>query len=740
MQQDGRLASPLPAALCYNPPDPMNPPPPNLPLVIAAAAIAGVALYVTWARLDAETRGRRITLVALRAVLLGMLVLAVADPVLRRSERVERSPLVLLALDTSPSMTIPDANGAARLDAARSALAADPLADALRRAEVARFAVGETARPVAGFAEIAPATGTDLRASLSAILRVPRDPPPAACILLSDGADGSFAPPARVAEGLGAYGVPVFCLSVGSPEPVPDASLPGLVAPRVVAEGERFELRVLARAAGLTDRPLALTIGRDGQTLARRDLPAGETERPASFELTAAGPGYHRYVAEVAPVEGEATPANNRRSVVVRVEPRQARLLLIEGHPRREYTFLRRLLLRIEDLETVILLRKRAPAEFWLDAGEPRRASLAAAGELSRYRAIVLANVEAGALGAAFVSRLADYVTAGGALAMLGGEDAFGAGGWAGTPLASALPVRPGEGMLGDPVSVRLGGDGELARELRATGVTAWERLPLLDGMNSVGGASPGAEVALEGVSAGGAALGPVLAAGRHGAGRTLALTVADTWRWQQSPDADEHSRAAWDALWATVIGWLIAPRAERQVVLELGRDSVETGEPVRALVSVRDTDYQPVADAAVEVTVSGGDEQVALSAAPTATPGQYAASFPAGVPGEYRAQATARRGGSSLGSDAREFEVTEPLGELTDAARPDVLAAIADATGGRALPLAQAGELAELLPLTPTFEERTVDLRPARTLVFFLVVLAIGGADWLLRRRWGVG
>lgn len=718
----------------------MNPSPSNLPMTIAGAVVAAVALYVTWLRLGHQSAGRRTTLLALRALVLGLVVVAVADPALRRTRSVERPPVVIVALDASRSMTIPDEQGSTRLDAARAALEDGPLAAALRGARVERFAVGTGAEPVASLAGVTPVADTNLRAALSAILRTPRDPAPAACILISDGADRSFRPPARVAEGLGAYGVPIFCLGVGSTEPVPDASVAGLVAPRVVAEGERFELRVLARADGLAEQALALTLRGDGQALARRELRPGKTARTAHLELTASEPGYHRYVAEIAPVAGEATAANNRRSVVVRVEPREARLLLIEGHPRREYTFLRRLLLRVEDLETVILLRKRRPAEFWLDAGEPRRASLAAAGELRRYRAIILSNVEAAAPGPAFISRLADYVTAGGALAMLGGEDSFGAGGWARTPLASALPVRLGEGMLGDPVSVRLTGDGELARALRATGLTGWERLPLLEGMNAVAGASPGAEVVLQGVSSGGAVLGPVLAAGRHGAGRTLALTVADTWRWHQSPDATEHSRAAWDALWATIIGWLIAPRADRQVVLDLGRDSVEAGVPVRALVYVRDADYQPIPDATVELTVTRAEEERALSASPTATPGQYAVSFPAGTPGEYRVQATARRGGAVLGSDSRTLEVTNPPGELADAARPAVLEAIAEATGGRALPLAQARELTGLLPLAPDVEERTVDLRPTRTLAFFMVVLVLAAADWLLRRRWGVG
>ncbi|MGC9319366.1 MAG: hypothetical protein ACP5KN_15140, partial [Armatimonadota bacterium] len=546
-------------------------------------------------------------------------------------------------------------------------------------------------------------------------------------------------PPAQVAAALGAYGVPVFCLGVGSPQPVPDVSLPGLVAPRVVTEGDRFEVRVLARAAGLPEKPVTVRLLSEHTVLEQRELPAGEVERPATFELTAGRAGYQRYVLEAASAAGEVTEANNRRSVVVRVEPREARLLLIEGHPRREYAFLRRLLTRVEDLEPVILLRKQRPAEFWLDAEQPRRADLSAVGELRRFRAVVLSNIEAAALGGGLISRLAEYVADGGALAMLGGEDAFGAGGWGGSALAAAVPVRMEGGMLGDPIAVRLTGDGEMARALRRTGIERWERLPLLDGMNAVGGAQAGAEVALEGLAAG-ARLGPVLVTGRHGAGRTLALTVADTWRWRQSPGADDHSRAAWEALWTSIIGWLIAPRADRQVLLDLGRESFERGELIRAEAHVRDRDYQPIAGARMELTVSGPAGEQTLLAEPADVEGIYSATLAAPDPGVYAVAARAYRGEEMLGEDRRRFEVTPPIGELTHAARPKVLEAIAEETGGRYLPIDRAGEMAELLPLGRTTQRRPVTLRPTRTWWFFLLVLAVGGLDWLLRRRWGVG
>ena len=125
------------------------------------------------------------------------------------------------------------------------------------------------------------------------------------------------------------------------------------------------------------------------------------------------------------------------------------------------------------------------------------------------------------------------------------------------------------------------------------------------------------------------------------------------------------------------------------------------------------------------------------LAAAPTTTPGCYATSFPAGAPGDYRAQATARRGAFALGGDRREFEVTEPLGELTDAARPQVLAAIAEATGGRVLPLEQAAELSELLPL-PTVGRTVNYARPGHSR--FPGGARYRGRGLAAARRWGVG
>jgi uncharacterized membrane protein len=63
--------------------------------------------------------------------------------------------------------------------------------------------------------------------------------------------------------------------------------------------------------------------------------------------------------------------------------------------------------------------------------------------ELNRYEAIVLLNEPAYAFSEQQQENLRQYVhDSGGGLAMLGGPESFGAGGWIGSPLEDALPIR----------------------------------------------------------------------------------------------------------------------------------------------------------------------------------------------------------------------------------------------------------------------------------------------------------
>ncbi|MCD6361164.1 MAG: VWA domain-containing protein, partial [Armatimonadetes bacterium] len=415
---------------------------PAIAASVIGAGAALAALYLCWKRLRALSGPQKWTLVVLRGLLLAALVAALLNPAWEVSRERSRPPLLLVALDVSASMTRLPPGGPFRYRQAREALTESELADALTGARVRFFTVSDHAQAVAAPPEDPPgAQETDLLASLSEMLRRNYSPAPAACLLVSDGADDSDVPAADVAELLSAYRIPVYCLGIGSPLPPADISILGLVYPHVVAEGSDIELQALIAAPGFGGDALQVALMEEGGATQRTELPPGDDPRRLRMTINAGAPGYHRYTLAVEEREGEVTRADNRRSFLIRVEPRQARLLLVEGHPRREYAFLRRLLLRYEDLETVLLVRKAPPGELWLDTGTPRKVgAVSAAGDIKRFRAVVLSNIEAGALDRDWLERLARFVREGGALAMLGGEDSFGAGGYAGSPLDGLLP------------------------------------------------------------------------------------------------------------------------------------------------------------------------------------------------------------------------------------------------------------------------------------------------------------
>ncbi len=128
--------------------------------------------------------------------------------------------------------------------------------------------------------------------------------------------------------------------------------------------------------------------------------------------------------------------------------------------------------------------------------------------ELMKYDAIVLANLEAPALGPLGQEMLRDYVQHGGGLVILGGMRTLGNGQYAGSRIAEVLPVEPGK-----PFEIQAVKD----RNVTVTGAEAGNRLdgkPVLFAHRLM--PRPGAAVM---ATAGGA---PVVVSGAAGQGRVI--------------------------------------------------------------------------------------------------------------------------------------------------------------------------------------------------------------------------
>ena len=212
---------------------------------------------------------------------------------------------------------------------------------------------------------------------------------------------------------------------------------------------------------------------------------------------------------------------------------------------------------------------------------------------------------------------MADFVSLrGGGLLALGGRLAFAEGGYAGTPVAEALPVEIEPTKAADTFLATLKvrptrlGQTHVATQVGATekaSAERWASLPALTSVNPIRRVKPGAAVLLT-ARDGERGEQVVLAHQRYGAGKTIAFPVQDSWQWQMHADIPVEDQTH-ETFWRRMLRWLVDGVPERLEVA-VDHERVERGDAVQVTATLRDDRFIGVNDADVRATVTGPDGQ----------------------------------------------------------------------------------------------------------------------------------
>lgn len=359
---------------------------------------------------------RRWLALGVRALVLALLVLALADVRWQREER--REALVYL-VDASISM---GTAAEAAWQTWREALGeSSPFATTLTVPFAARagmLASTEATIPALQREQLGPAA-TDLQGALQ-FAEAAAPPGHAVTILaLTDGrATGDWR---AQGEALAEAGVRVHTVPVEPPDRA-EILVRDVEAPTRAKEGEPFA--VTARIVSNREQPARVQVFRNGVLAAEQTARLAVGENTLSFTEEVAADRLTEF-AVVVTGEADTLVENNRLSTLVRGEGR-ARALLLAGRP--DAARFLSLGLRQED----ILLDVR-PA-----VGAPRDLD-----DLQNYDLLIVDNVPATDLSPTQLELYAQYVRDfGGGFLMLGGEQAYGLGGYYRTPVEELLPVR----------------------------------------------------------------------------------------------------------------------------------------------------------------------------------------------------------------------------------------------------------------------------------------------------------
>ena len=683
----------------------------HLAPTIGLVLLALLSLYGLWSGIvRGREGGRAWVLGGLRLGSLVVVFLMIVNPVLTRKALVLHKPRLLLLLDASSSMGLPGESGQPRSDEVRTGLTQDDVQNALSGFEVTRawFAEGLIAEPGQAVAEQTDAA-LALRQAAGTYHGVQQT------VVVSDGSEtrGDMVQAARE-TGLG----PVSSVGVGSVEPLPDIGPVMLHAPRVVRENEPFDLTVRLSATGLSGNA-PVEVASDGKTAKTVSMGLGKDAGKTTVRMSGLQAGFHVLAAKSPVRAGEATAANNERSVMIEARRDKTKVLFVAGAPGPDYAAIKRALEGLPKTELDFWVRLTKGQYLHQTGAKASKETLDLSRALKGRQVVVLMDVQAGA----WAKALETFVIEGGALGVLAGKRT-------GTGLNAILPAGVGGyrdlpvGMAAPTGQLGLGHD-----LLQATGARWWAGAPYLAGQVATQGMKPGAEMALRGSNG-----APLLLTRSVGQGRTLLFAGEGTHRWVLSSEADEQSKRLHEVFWQTLLRWLGSPQNERQVLLMVDPPVAQYGQPVRALVQVS-RGLEAATGAQVTVRVRGKGLDQKLTARPTAVAGRYQAALADLAAGEYTVRAQA----AGLGSDERRL-VVEPGGAEVEklTLQEGRLKALAGAGKGEYVRLAELGQLLERLPHDEVRTREVVSTRPLRTWVWFLVVLGLCTAEWVLRRRWG--
>ncbi len=375
-------------------------------------------------RVSLGTQSRRLALVV-RSVVVTLLVLALAGAhLIKRSDRLT----TIFLLDVSRSIR-PDqrAQGLAYIQRALAAKGRDDQAGVVvfGRTAFLEDAPADTLQQLDGIHASVAGDATDLAAALRlAASAFPTDTG-RKIVVLSDGNENRG--DAAEAETLRASGVRVDVApsALGdAPQGAasPEALVENLDLPPHVPASAPFALRVVVSSTA--PQRASVAIRQDGRLADRRTVMLHAGKNAVVFPEKIAAAGFHRYDAALTPTT-DGIAENNQGYGFVSVTGRPRVLYVTDGGA------------AASDLPRAL---SGPGIDLQMVAPGAVPASLS---QIASYDAVLVSDVPAGELSPAQMTALAAAAREFGVgLGMIGGPHSFGAGGYSGTPLETALPVR----------------------------------------------------------------------------------------------------------------------------------------------------------------------------------------------------------------------------------------------------------------------------------------------------------
>ncbi|HEX6790519.1 MAG TPA: hypothetical protein VF247_04335 [Candidatus Krumholzibacteria bacterium] len=707
--------------------------------IVLAAVLFALGLLAYWRTTPALERPVRVLLTALRVAALLCLVLFLLDPrAIRRDDREEPARVVLL-VDKSESMTLPASGwdgGPSRFDAVRQG--AERLARELDRRGARVETLGYDSHAAAAGDSLVPTgQGSDLVGALDDVSRRYEGEHLAAVVALGDGMDTERA---LVRPEL--PDVRVWTVGVGDTTAPDDVRIEDAEYSPVVRVPSRAVIRAGIGVSGATPKRVHVQLTEGSKTIFQADTSFATGNAVATMRIPVRfeEPGKRQMVLSVTTTGKDVQPGNNRRDIVIEGEKARSRILIVDLSPGWDVTFLTGLASKDPGLECELFVTPRREAAPRGRVHRPEEFVSA----LTDADAVVLASVNETVLAPAVTDAIKRFVERGGGLLVLPGPSSLyeTPGAWG--RLRDILPVS-GKAPFTFTLQYTLVGPGARAGTHPVTAPlvplltqTEWqERAPLLGFYNGLT-AAPSAEM-LIGVRGRNV---PVLAYSQSGKGRVAAVGAGPLWRWRFLGG----NGGAYDELMTRLMDVLTRGEEAGRFLLMARKNVFDAGESPVFYAEVFNEKLQPVTGVPVTVEVSsadttgGGTPLVRVAMHREGDEERLTATLDPLPAGKYLVRGSAELPDRVIQSKPIELHVSQTSVEFRNTTQDRAaLERIARRTGGAYLTPDSLDALAGRIDVSPRKVPVVSESVVRASVSWFVAVLLLLSAEWLLRKRAGM-
>ena len=696
---------------------------------------------------------RRVSPIRARWLLLpkGLTMLALLfvlfDPVSAIQKDESANGKLLELVDASSSMDVADDYRSPRVARARDLV--ESWKGALPRGVQVDELEIDTAIHQPGDAASSALRGTDLGGCLLALSERNDLASYLGAVLLTDGGD-------EVLENPALPKLPLYLVGVGTdPATWNDVSVASLDCPPTAEKDVGFEItaELQARAGhggGFASQLAQVHVSLDHATgtntwekVSGQTVDLSNLHNTIHFSVKSSEIGIQHYRVGVAPVTGELSPLNNSRGVTVNVQKKSVHVLFFAQTLGQEFKVLRNELAHDPGLAFTALFRTggsrfllqgdRLPGDEALADGFPT-----AKKSLEPYDAIILGPLPAEDFQPQQMQALTQFAEDGGTVIFIGGDAAFGRGGYASTPLAALFPWRISDrepelahGIF--PVHVPPMGAGNpilaTVEEIVARGAVA------LDAVNQVYELKPGA-TALLAVQVNGRELA-VVATQPFGKGKVMAIASSTLWKWAAQP---EPLGSTYGLLWRQAVRVLTGKTEGGQnLTVRWDKDFYRPGEMVAG--EIRSLNPK-AAGLSFTATLAAKNQTTPVTVEPVAGQLQaFSVKLRFHDRGDYNFRLVAYQGGRVLETYEKNFPV-EP--QVAEGSRLEVdhlfLKKLAETGGGAYFRESEAAQLPAQFTVKNSHKITVEESSLAEAGPWFLLVFLAGLVfEWILRRKLGL-